>query len=557
MPFTSAALPSVPDSISIETFIFSPEYGRRSFDESLPPFVCGLTGKSYSITEVRDRVECLSRALAKHIGPEKVIGVFSVNTIDYVPLAWAVHRIGGILTCVNVAYNASELAYQLNDSKAEALFTSKGLLETAKAAVGSSGLSMFAMDDAEGLKSLEELIQEGKTLPARERADSIWAPGEGARRPAFLNYSSGTSGLPKGVMISHANVIANVLQVSTCEEPIRSKLGKGYTQSALGLLPMSHIYGLVLICHVTPFRGDCVVVLPKYDFETLLCTVQDYKIAQLFLVPPMMVHMAKSKPICARYDLSSVRAIFTGAAPLGSELAHELLEMFPTWSILQGYGMTETATVVSMTLSDDVWFGSSGILVPSIEIRLVDPDGNEVTEYDSPGELWVKSPSNALGYLNNTKATTETFTNSPDGLRWVRTGDEAVVRKSTKGNEHLFITDRIKELIKVKGHQVAPAELEAHLLTHPKIYDCVVIGIPSEREGEIPKAFIVKAPGAIEESDKLLAKDIIKFVEKHKTNYKWLRGGVEFIDVVPKSPSGKILRRQIRDLEKTKNKAKL
>ena len=357
-------------------------------------------------------------------------------------------------------------------------------------------------------------------------------------------------------MISHYNVLANTVQISTYEAPHREKLRKElnlteYTETCLGLLPMSHIYGLIVISHLGPYRGDAVIVLPKYDFKWLLQSIQDYKIQMLYLVPPMIIHLTKEAKTCKQYDLSSVRSAFTGAAPLGKETADQLLAMFPKWAVRQGYGLTETATVVCSTSPHDIWFGSSGSLLPGLSARIVTVEGKEITEHDQPGELWVKSPSVCLGYLNNKKATDETFVQADDG-RYMRTGDEAIIAKSPQGEEHVFIVDRIKELIKVKGMQVAPAELEAHLLTHEAVNDCVVIGIPSDREGEVPKAFVVKAPGSIEESDSLVKRQIQKHVEEHKSNHKWLRGGVEFIDEVPKSPSGKILRRMLRDKEKEK-----
>ena len=259
--------------------------------------------------------------------------------------------------------------------------------------------------------------------------------------------------------------------------------------------------------------------------------------------------MANNKELCKKHDLSSVRWVFTGAAPLGKETADELSAMYPTWAIRQGYGMTESSTLASSTASHDVDFGSSGSLIPGYKARIVTTEGNDITGYDQPGELLLQSPSVTLGYLNNDKANAETF---QDG--WLRTGDEALVRKSPNGNEHIWIVDRIKELIKVKAHQVAPAELEAHLLAHPMVADCTVIPVPDERSGEVPKAFVVKTPASIEENDKLVALDIKKWVKKHKAKHKWLEGGVEFVDVIPKSPSGKILRRMLRDQEREKRR---
>ncbi|TKA24319.1 hypothetical protein B0A50_06789, partial [Salinomyces thailandicus] len=580
MPFqaspSSLPLPEVPDSISLETFMFDENYGRYPLGYSKAPFTDGLTGQAYSALDMRDRVDYLARALCQEFGfkPsegsewDKVIACFSLNTIDYLTLAWAVHRLGGILTCANAAYNADELEYQLKDSRAKAMFTCVPLYQTAITAANKTQLpkekifilpmapAMTQGMSAPGHKTIEDMIAAGSKLPKLEASDKSWSKGEGARRTAFLCYSSGTSGLPKGVMISHRNVMANTMQMATHEKPSRDKVARElgvseYTESCLGLLPMSHIYSLVVACHSGPYRGDGVIVLPKYDFNILLETIQTYKIQMLYLVPPMIIHLTKQKETLKRYDLSSVTACFTGAAPLGKETADELLSIFPKWSLKQGYGLTETSTVVCATVNEDVWLGSCGAILPGTTCKLVTVEGNEITGYDQPGELWVKSPSVVLGYNNNDKADKETFVDAEDG-RYMRTGDEAVVAKSPNGIEHVFIVDRIKELIKVKGHQVAPAELEAHLLTHPAVNDCVVIGIPSAREGEVPKAFVVKAPGSIEESDSLLKRQISKHVEQHKSDYKRLRGGVEFIDVVPKSPSGKILRRLVRDQEREK-----
>jgi acyl-CoA synthetase (AMP-forming)/AMP-acid ligase II len=256
-------------------------------------------------------------------------------------------------------------------------------------------------------------------------------------------------------MISHKNVIANTLQICAYEERSRKELAplgnNAYNENVLGLLPMSHIYGLVVICHASIFRGDGVVVLPKFDFKQCMKAVQDHKIATLYLVPPIIILMTKNGEALKQFDLSSVKAIFTGAAPLGEETAVELGKLYPEWFIRQGYGLTETCTVVCSSANFDIWFGSSGSLIPSVECRLVTPEGNEITGYDQPGELLVKSPAVVLGYLNNDKANQETFVMDGNGDRWMHTGDEAVIKKNPKtGNEHVFIVDRIKELIKVK-----------------------------------------------------------------------------------------------------------
>lgn len=580
MPFVAPSwVPQLPfdppDSIPICDFMLDERFGRHPLGYSYNPFTCGLTGKTYSSLEVKERVDWLARGLAKELGfkPnegtewDKVIAVFSVNTLDTLPLAWATHRLGGIQSPANAAYSTEELVYQLKNSGAKALFTCIPLLETARAAAKQSNIPdnrIYLLEVPEqftagksapnGMKTVDDFIREGKQLGRLEGLK--WAEGDGAKKTAFLCYSSGTSGLPKGVMISHRNVIANTMQIGTYEKPFRSKMindlrnQSEYTEQVLGLLPMSHIYGLVVICHANVYRGDGVIVLPKFEFASTLQAIQDHKISSLFLVPPIIILMTKNPQMLAKYDLSSVWSVFTGAAPLGEETATDLQKIFPSWKIRQGYGLTETCTVVCSSSPEDIWFGSSGSILPSIECKIVTIEGNEITGYDQPGELLVKSPAVVLGYLNNDKANKETF---QDG--YMRTGDEAVIRKSPAGHEHIFIVDRIKELIKVKGHQVAPAELEAHLLTHPAVNDCAVIQIPDDKSGEIPKAFVVKSPSiGLEENDRVIARDIQKHVEKHKAHYKWITGGVEFIDEIPKSPSGKILRRFLRDKEKEKRR---
>ncbi|KAL8871311.1 MAG: hypothetical protein Q9174_002828 [Haloplaca sp. 1 TL-2023] len=555
-----------PDTIPICDFMLDERYARRPLNESRPPFTCGLTGTEYSANEVKDRVSKLSKGLSKELGwhPnkgtewDKVAGVFSVNTI---------HRLSGISSPANAAYSLTELEHQLRSSGSTVLFTCHPLLPLAldaasKCNIPRSRIFLLSVPRAlsggqeppKEFKTVDQLIQDGTALSELEPLN--WEKGRGARQTAFLCYSSGTSGLPKGVMISHRNVIANTMQICTMETPYRQQLRqpgdmRDPTEVALGLLPQSHIYSLVVICHASVYRGDQVVTLPKFELQSFLSAIQRFKINGLYLVPPIVVTMLKNKAVLDKFDLSSVEGFFTGAAPLGEETAESLQKQYPSWKIRQGYGLTETSTVVCSTAANDIWFGSSGSFLPSVQARIMAPDGTEITKYNEPGELVVKSPSVVLGYLNNEAANQETF---EDG--WMRTGDVAVIRKrSPSGNEHCFIVDRIKELIKVKGMQVAPAELEAHLLTHPAVADCAVIPVYDEAAGELPKAFVVKSPSVgLEENDRMLMRDIQKHVEKSKARHKWLKGGVTFISEIPKSPSGKILRRMLKDKEKEARK---
>lgn len=597
MVFTSPSwvpeLPAIPDTVPIPQFLFEEKYGRAPLVASLDAYIDGLSGRRITAQEQKQRVEYLGRSLAKELqwevnqGTElsKVAAVFALNTIDVPTVNWAIQRLNGVSSPVNAVYNATELAHQLSSAGAKALFTVLPLVEVALKGAKQAGiprskifLCEMSGDDASSyppdLKTLSQLMEIGKLLPELESIR--WDAGQGARQIAFLCYSSGTSGLPKGVMISHRNVIANIIQICTFESKMRHAIGgPDHRDIALGLLPQSHIYGLIVIAHVSMYRGDSVVILPRFDLVQYLSSIQTYKITTLYLVPPIIIAMVKNKQLCSTYNLSSVRMIFTGAAPLGEETATELNKQYPSWALRQGYGMTETCTVVTSSVADDLWFGSSGSILPGFTARILSLSGREVVEYNEPGELLVKSPSIALGYLNNKTATEETYVQLPDGI-YLRTGDEVIVRKAPSGNEHFWIVDRIKELIKVKvgnswlglesgapscsihesadpflsqGHQVAPAELEACLLNHPAVADCAVIPIPDDAAGEVPKAYVVKSVSATE-SEKKLLQEIQEHVAREKATYKHLRGGVEFIDAIPKSPSGKILRRILREMER-------
>ncbi|KAH8688456.1 hypothetical protein BGZ61DRAFT_533234 [Ilyonectria robusta] len=560
----------IPDSITIAEFMRNEQYGRYPVAESRNPYTCGLTGKTYSAAEVVKREDWMARAIAKRLGFDtfdrdstewdKVVGLFSFNTIDYLPFTHAIHLMSGIVTPASAAYSAPELEQQLRSAGAKALFTCIPLLETALAAAKAAGISnenifilpMPGFNKQVPFKTIDDLVEEGKNLPQLPPLN--WIKGQGTRQVAYLCYSSGTSGLPKAVMISHYNVIANTIQKRTYDSVGREAQGIK-TQVMLGLLPFSHIYGLVPIAHVGTYRGDEIIVLPRFELKSFLAAVQKFRIEQISVVPPILIQMLSKRDECAKYDLSSIRFIYTGAAPLGGETVDELLKMFPNRQIGQGYGMTETSTVVVSTSELDTLVGSSGSLLPGIKAKIIDSKGKEVTDYETLGELLVQSSSVVLGYLNNEKATAETFVFHEDG-RWIKTGDEVLVRKSAQGNEHFVIVDRIKELIKVKGHQVAPAELESHLLTHPLVSDCAVIQVPDARAGELPKAFVVKSLEAAQKSDEETTKAIHLHVEEHKAKHKWLKGGIEFIEVIPKSASGKILRRVLRDHEKKSRKAR-
>ncbi|KAJ2925595.1 hypothetical protein H1R20_g11496, partial [Candolleomyces eurysporus] len=412
--------------------------------------------------------------------------------------------------------------------------------------VGLSPTSIVSLCQHNGEQvAIDELISFGASRPENYKPIRL-KPGEARSALAFLAMSSGTTGKPKAVVIPHYSVIANVIQTTThyrINDPSTKFVPGGV---AMAVLPMFHIYGLVVNVHFSLFCGLSILVVPKFNFEKFLESTVKYRVTHLHLVPPQILLLCK-QPVVKKYDLSCVKYCMSGAAPLGGELMLKVSKILPNASIGQGYGMTETCTTISAFLADARIgrIGSAGRLLPGIVAKVVKPDGSLAKEGEE-GELVIQGPSMSLRYLNNPTATAETYVDN-----WVRTGDEVII----KDNE-VYVVDRLKEIIKVKGFQVAPAELEAHLLLHRDVADVCVVGVPHEYSGEVPLAYIVPSPKALKEMAEdhprgaKLKKDIMKHVSDSKIHYKHLSGGVEFVDVIPKNPSGKILRRVLRDKAK-------
>ncbi|KAL9628080.1 MAG: hypothetical protein Q9164_007398 [Protoblastenia rupestris] len=488
MPFTSPSfVPSLPfdppDSVPVSDFFFGEheqQYRRHPLSESKPPFTCGVTGKSYSAPEVKSRVEWLATALAAELGwaPnegsdfDKVVAIYSINTIDTLTVSWATHRVGGTSAPISPAYTAEDVRNQLAAVGAKAVFTCVTLLSLtldAAAAVGIPPSHVYLLEIPQQvsaglsaphhIKTVDQLIHDGKSRNIIETVQ--WSGGRGAEQVAYLCASSGTSGFPKTVKISHRNVIANAMQHKTYE----SQWHKKEPELCLGLLPQSHSFGLILVCHGNIYRGDGVVVMPRFDVQEMLEAIDRFRLARLYLlqmwndrklatptdeligqIPPLIHAMIKTPNLLSRYDLSSVSTIVVGAASLSAATVETLARLQPTWNILQGYGLTEAAVVVACTASFDIEFGSCGSLYPGYEARLIDPDGNEINEYNEPGELLVRSPTVMLGYLGDDTVTRENLT--ADG--WLRTGDLVIMKKSRNGHTHIYIVDRVKELIKVQ-----------------------------------------------------------------------------------------------------------
>ena len=483
--------------------------GAHAYPER-PAFVDAVSGRRLSFGELLEQVRRLAAGLSRRVHKGDVVAIWAPNVPEYAVVFHAVARLGAVLTTINPAYTNEEAAFQLRDSGARLLVTTAALSARARdlAAAASLPLEIVTIDAVPDLPSLDAIALDAE--PPHVAIDP-------STDVIALPYSSGTTGLPKGVMLTHRNLVANLVQIDAIEVP-------GLTALA-GVLPFFHIYGMVVIMNFGLMRGATVVTLPRFELEPFLQLLQDWPIALAHVAPPIVVALAKH-PIVDRYDLSRVKWLFSGAAPLGAELT-ETVERRLGVRVRQGYGMTECSPACHYTVAGSERQGKVGVLVPGTECRIVDPISGADALAGGAGEVWVRGPQVMKGYLNSPEATAATV----DADGWLHTGDIGVV----DGDGFLEVTDRLKELIKVKGYQVAPAELEALLLKHPSIADAAVIPIPDDEAGERPKAFVVaKGP--------LTAEDVCAFVDAHVAHYKRL-AAVAFIDTIPKSPSGKILRR--------------
>ncbi|TFD40886.1 4-coumarate--CoA ligase family protein [Cryobacterium sp. TMT1-2-1] len=488
--------------------------------------VDGATGAATSYRTLIDQINRIAGALAaRGVAPGTVVGLLCPNIPAFASVFHGILRAGGSVTTINSLYTPQEIQRQLEDSGAELLLTVSPLLGGARSAARSAGIDderVIVLDGAAGHPSLADLLAQG--------ADAPRVSFDPATHVAVLPYSSGTTGRPKGVRLSHRNLVANVQQA-------RDLIGVVQDDRVLALLPFFHIYGMTVLLNLAFKQRAALVTMAKFDFAEFLRIIQDQRCSYVFIAPPIAVAIAKH-PLVESYDLTSVHTVLSGAAPLSGELAAAVSTRLGC-RVLQGYGMTEASPVSHLIPIDapQLSRASVGVTVPNMQCRLVSTEtGEEIPVpadgVSEPGELLVRGPNVMLGYLNNDDATLDTI----DAEGFLHTGDIATVGA---GGE-VTIVDRSKELIKYKGYQIAPAELEALLLTHPHISDAAVIGVMDADGQEIPKAFVVVVAEASVHGDHVIA-----FVADRVAPHKKVRL-VEFIDVIPKSSSGKILRKDLR-----------
>lgn len=473
----------------------------------------GPTGRSLTAQAFMDQVKAMAGGLtAAGFGAGHTVALMAPNIPEYCVIFHAVAWAGGTITTLNPTYTANEVAHQLQDAGAELLITIPDFMDTAAQGAGATPVIAIGSDDYAALF--------GAPIAAQVPVDLDTFT-------VVLPYSSGTTGLPKGVMLSHRNLVVNLDQ-----SIVAADFHPGETTAAF--LPLFHIYGMTVLMNIHLAGGGALVTMPRFDLPMFLQISQDHKAQRMWVVPPVALALAKH-PLVDDYDLSALKQVFIAAAPSGPELSDAIAARLGC-TALQGYGMTELSPVSHVVPQNAPRSGAAGTTAPNTQCRIVDIDNGADLGPDQEGELWIKGPQVMQGYLNNAQATAETITD--DG--WLRTGDIA----KFDADGYMFITDRLKELIKFKGFQVAPAELEATLVAIEGITDAAVIGIPDDEAGELPIAFVVAGDPAPTE-------DAIKaHLEAQLAHYKQVHQ-IHFVEEIPKSASGKILRRVLRDRMKS------
>jgi acyl-CoA synthetase (AMP-forming)/AMP-acid ligase II/enoyl-CoA hydratase/carnithine racemase len=494
-----------------------------------PAFIDAPSGRTVTFGQARQLANHVAKGLCdRGLKKGDVAALYLPNLPEYPPIFHGISRAGGVVTTANPLYSPEDLGRQLKDANAKFIFTIPQLMEKAIGASSHASIKeIFSVGaPADGATAFSELIKnDGKPPEVKidPREDLVALP-----------YSSGTTGLPKGVMLTHYNLVANLSQ---CKET--DIFEEGHT--VFSILPFFHIYGMTCLVNATMFAGSTVVTMPQYEPEAFLRALQDYKVDTTYVAPPLVLMLAKH-PLVERFDLSKLQHVVSGAAPMNGALAKACAERIGC-IVCQGYGMTEASPVThaNYTDPDRCRPNTVGVALANTECRIVDVSTGKDCGPNQEGEILIRGPQVMKGYLNDPESTEKTI--DKDG--WLHTGDVGTI--DDEGRYRVY--DRVKELIKYKGFQVPPAELEGILLTHPAVADAAVIPAPDSEAGEVPVAFVVTRAPVSETA-------LIEFVAERVSPYKKVRA-VNFIEAVPKSAAGKILRRELKEKLKQANEEKL
>jgi acyl-CoA synthetase (AMP-forming)/AMP-acid ligase II len=495
-----------------------PDLLRRSAERfGDKPALIGADGTTRTFRDLWSAARKVARFLQDQ-GIEKgdKVGIFSPNHVDYAAVFYGTLLTGATVTTLNPLYREREIEHQLDDADAVALF----VFSPMGAAVEAARPKLPRLRHVWPIDGLADLLggvsEEYRPVPIDVREDV-----------AVLPYSSGTTGLPKGVMLTHYNIACNVRQCLATEQLTADAVG-------LAVLPFFHIYGMTVIMSAGLALGTTGVVMMRFDVEQMLDLVGKHGMTNLYLAPPALLAMA-NVPNPSRFDTSSLRLVASGAAPLPVEVAERVKSIYGC-PVSQGYGLTETSPATNTNPLDRIKIESCGPPVADTLEKIVSLDSGDELPAGETGEVVVQGPQVMKGYWKRSEETAECL--GDDG--WLRTGDIGWLDE----DGYVYIVERKKEMIKYKGYQVAPAELEAVLHEHPAVLDAAVIPKPHLEGGEIPKAFVVLREGFQASPEELMA-----FVAEKVAPYKKIRE-VEYLSEVPKTASGKILRRDLIQRER-------